>query len=239
MADFSDKAILVVGGTSGIGQAVVNDLLAQNAQVIVAARREPEGDVADRVTYISLDVTDPGDALSALPDTLHGLVYCPGSINLKPFTALKPDDFSADFELNVLGAVRVIKAALKPLRAAKGASVVLYSTVAVQLGLNYHTSVATAKGALEGLGRSLAAELASKQVRVNLIAPSLTDTPLAKGLLGTDEKKEASKQRHPIGRYGEAEDISRATVFLLSDDSSWITGQVLHVDGGLSTLKPL
>ena len=116
---------------------------------------------------------------------------------------------------------------------------VLYSTVAVQLGLNYHTSVATAKGALEGLGRSLAAELASKQVRVNLIAPSLTDTPLAKNLLGTDDKQEASRQRHPIGRYGEADDIARATVFLLSDDSSWITGQVLHVDGGLSTLRPL
>ncbi len=239
MADFSDKTILVVGGTSGIGQAVVRDLLEKNARVLVAARNAPDDDLAERVEYISLDVTEPGDSLAELPDTLHGLVYCPGSINLKPFTALKPEDFLADFELNVLGAVRVIKAALKPLRAAKGASVVLYSTVAVQLGLNYHTSVATAKGALEGLGRSLAAELACKQVRVNLIAPSLTDTPLAKGLLGTDEKKEASRQRHPIGRYGEPEDIARATVFLLSGDSSWITGQVLHVDGGLSTLKPL
>ena len=239
MADLSDKTILVVGGTSGIGQAVVHDLLEKNTRVLVAARRAPHEDIADQVEYISLDVTDPDDALSALPDILHGLVYCPGSINLKPFTALKPEDFLADFELNVLGAVRVIKAALKPLRAAQGASVVLYSTVAVQLGLNYHTSVATAKGALEGLGRSLAAELASKQVRVNLIAPSLTDTPLAKNLLGTDDKKEASRQRHPIGRYGEADDIARATVFLLSGDSSWITGQVLHVDGGLSTLRPL
>ena len=239
MADFSDKTILVVGGTSGIGQAVVHDLLEKNTSVLVAARSAPDEAIADRVEYISLDVTEPGDALSSLPDTLHGLVYCPGSINLKPFTALKPEDFLADFELNVLGAVRVLKAALKPLRAAQGASVVLYSTVAVQLGLNYHTSVATAKGALEGLGRSLAAELASKQVRVNLIAPSLTDTPLAKNLLGTNDKKEASRQRHPIGRYGEANDIARATVFLLSDDSSWITGQVLHVDGGLSTLRPL
>lgn len=238
MAD-SDKTILVVGGTSGIGKAVVHELLEKDVHVLVAARNAPEDEVADQVEYISLDVTEPGEALSALPDTLHGLVYCPGSINLKPFTALKPDDFLADFELNVLGAVRVIKAALKPLRAAKGASVVLYSTVAVQLGLNYHTSIATAKGALEGLGRSLAAELASKQVRVNLVAPSLTDTPLAENLLSTDEKKEASRQRHPIGRYGKAEDIARATVFLLSDDSSWITGQVLHVDGGLSTLKPL
>ena len=239
MADFSDKTVLVVGGTSGIGQAVVHDLLEKNARVLVAARSAPDEAIADRVEYLPLDVTEPGDSLAELPATLHGLVYCPGSINLKPFTALKPDDFLADFELNVLGAVRVIKAALKPLRVAQGASVVLYSTVAVQLGLNYHTSVATAKGALEGLGRSLAAELASKQVRVNLIAPSLTDTPLAKSLLGTDDKKEASRQRHPIGRYGEADDIARATVFLLSGDSSWITGQVLHVDGGLSTLRPL
>ncbi len=235
----SDKTFLVVGGTSGIGRAVVHDLLEKDARVIVAARHAPDDDLSDRVEFITLDVTDSEDSLAELPDTLHGLVYCPGSINLKPFTVLKPDDFLADFEINVLGAVRVIKAALKSLRAAKGASVVLYSTVAVQLGLNYHTSVATAKGALEGLGRSLAAELASKQVRVNLIAPSLTDTPLAKNLLGTDDKKEASRQRHPLGRYGEAEDIARATVFLLSGDSSWITGQVLHVDGGLSTLKPL
>lgn len=239
MADFSDKTILVVGGTSGIGKAVVQDLLEQNARVIVAARHKPEAEVADRVAYISLDVTEPGDSLSALPDTLHGLVYTPGSINLKPFTALKPDDFLADFSINVLGAIRVIKAALKPLRAAQGASVVLFSTVAVQLGLNYHTSVAAAKGALEGLGRSLAAELASKQVRVNLIAPSLTNTPLAENLLATDDKKAASRQRHPMGRYGEAQDIARATVFLLSGDSSWVTGQVLHVDGGLSTLRPL
>lgn len=186
-----------------------------------------------------MDISDIGDTLSELPDVLHGLVYTPGTINLKPFTALKPEDFLADFQLNVLGAIQVIKAALKPLRNAKGSSVVMFSTVAVQLGLNYHTSIATAKGALEGFGRSLAAELASKQVRVNLVAPSLTDTPLAQNLLSTEEKQEASRERHPIGRYGQPEDIARAAVFLLSDDSSWVTGQVLHVDGGLLTLRSL
>ena len=239
MADFTNKTVLVVGGTSGIGQAIVRDLLDKNAQVIMASRKDPEASVAERVEHISLDVNDIGDQLSELPSTIHGLVYTPGSINLKPFTALKPDDFLADFRLNVLGAIQVVKAALKPLRAAEGASVVMFSTVAVQVGLNYHTSVATAKGALEGFGRSLAAELASKKVRVNLIAPSLTDTPLAENLLSTKEKQAASRQRHPIGRYGQPEDIARAAVFLLSDDSNWITGQVLHIDGGMSTLRTL
>ena len=239
MTDFTDKTILVVGGTSGIGQAVVRDLLDKNATVVMASRQAPEAAVAEQVKHLRLDVMEAEDTLSELPDTLHGLVYTPGSINLKPFTALKPEDFLADFQLNVLGAVRVIKAALKPLRAAQGASVVMYSTVAVQVGLNYHTSVATAKGALEGFGRSLAAELASKKVRVNLIAPSLTDTPLAQNLLATEEKQAASRQRHPLGRYGQPEDIARATLFLLSDDSGWITGQVMHIDGGLSTLRTL
>lgn len=239
MADFTGKTILVVGGTSGIGQAIVHDLLEKKARVIMASRQKPDEAIDEKVQHIPLDVSDIGDELAELPDTLHGLVYTPGSINLKPFTALKPEDFLADFQLNVLGAIQVIKAALKPLRNAKGSSVVMFSTVAVQLGLNYHTSIATAKGALEGFGRSLAAELASKKVRVNLVAPSLTDTPLAKNLLATEEKQEASRQRHPIGRYGQPEDIARAAVFLLSDDSSWVTGQVLHVDGGLSTLKSL
>ena len=239
MADFTSKTVLVVGGTSGIGQAIVHDLVEEDARVIMASRQEPANEIAERVEHIPLDINEMGDQLLALPDTLHGLVYTPGSINLKPFTALKPEDFLADFQLNVLGAVQVIKAALKPLRAAQGASVVMFSTVAVQVGLNYHTSVATAKGALEGLGRSLAAELASKKVRVNLVAPSLTDTPLAENLLSTEEKQAASRQRHPIGRYGQPEDIARAAVFLLSENSDWITGQVIHVDGGLSTLRTL
>ena len=239
MADFTNKTILVVGGTSGIGQAIVHDLLDKGGRVIMASRQEPAGDIAERVEHISLDVNDISDQLSELPDELHGLVYTPGSINLKPFTVLKPEDFMADFQLNVLGAIQVIKTALKPLRAANGASIVLFSTVAVHVGLNYHTSVATAKGALEGFGRSLAAELAAKKVRVNLIAPSLTDTPLAENLLSTEEKQAASRQRHPLGRYGQPEDIARAAVFLLSDDSDWITGQVMHVDGGLSTLRTL
>ena len=133
MADFTNKQVLIVGGTSGIGQAIVRDLIEKNAQVIMASRQKPAPEIAEQVTHIPLDVNNIGDQLADLPDTIHGLVYMPGSINLKPFTALKPEDFLADFQLNVGGAIQVIKAALKPLKAAQGASVVLFSTVAVHV----------------------------------------------------------------------------------------------------------
>jgi 3-oxoacyl-[acyl-carrier protein] reductase len=239
MSSFEDKNILIVGGTSGVGKALVGDLIETGASLYVASRKELESDIFAKVNHIHLDVNKISNELDSLPSELHGLVYCPGTITLKPFQGLKEKDFQSDFDLNVLGAVRVLQASLKKLRAAKGASVVLFSTVAVHLGLNYHSSIAAAKGALEGLGKSLAAEFASKKIRVNLIAPSLTDTPLASNLLSSDDKKEASDQRHPIGRYGQPQDIAKMAAFLLSDNSSWITGQVLHIDGGLSTLKPL
>ncbi|MEK6479440.1 SDR family oxidoreductase [Catalinimonas sp. 4WD22] len=239
MADFRDKNILIIGGTSGIGAALINRLVETEAHIYMASRKEPDEQIAKKVTHISLDVLDISDELDELPDELHGLVYLPGTITLKPFQGLKADDFMRDYEINVLGAIKVIEKCIKKLKNAEGASIVLFSTVAAQLGLNYHTSVAAAKGALEGFGRSLAAEFASKKVRVNLIAPSLTDTPLAKNLLSSEEKKEASDQRHPIGRYGQPGDIANMAQYLLSDQSSWITGQVLHVDGGLSTLKTL
>ncbi|MFP4090288.1 MAG: SDR family NAD(P)-dependent oxidoreductase [Cyclobacteriaceae bacterium] len=239
MDHFSGKNILIVGGTSGIGAEIVKMLSDTEANLILASRNEPADELASRVKHIRLDVKDMDGELSDLPSELHGLVYCPGTINLKPFQGLKTTDLEQDFQLNVIGAVKVIQAALKNLRAAKGSSIVLFSTVAVQLGLNYHASIAAAKGALEGLGRSLAAEFASKKIRVNLVAPSLTDTPLAKNLLSTEDKKEASDKRHPIGRYGKPEDIANMVVFLLSSQSDWMTGQVLHVDGGLSTLNPL
>ncbi|MEQ9438599.1 MAG: SDR family oxidoreductase [Cyclobacteriaceae bacterium] len=235
--NFSGKNILLIGGTSGIGQAILELLLDQGATLIVASRQEPPQH--EQIRHIHLDVNQITNELDGLPEELHGLVYTPGTITLKPFQSLKPEDFMHELNLNVIGAVKVIQAALRKLRAAQGASIVLFSTVAVQLGLNFHTAVATAKGAVEGLGRSLAAELASKKIRVNIVAPSLTDTPLAHNLLSTDEKKEASNQRHPLGRYGHPEDIAQAVIYLLSDNSSWVTGQVFHIDGGLSTLKPL
>ena len=164
-------------------------------------------------------------------------MYCPGSINLKPLQRLSTDDFLADFNLNLLGAVRTIKATLKHLRKSDlGASIILFSTVAVQTGMAFHASVASAKGAVEGLTRSLAAEFAPR-IRVNAIAPSLTDTPLGKDLLSTDAKRDAAAERHPLKRVGTTRDIASMCVHLLLLDDAWITGQIIHVDGGMSSLR--
>ena len=183
-----------------------------------------------------LDVLDHNFNLDFLPETLDGLAYCPGTINLKPFHRVKPEDFVQDFKLQVLGAVKAIQAALPKLKQSDSASIVLFSTVAVQSGFNLHSIVSTSKGAIEGLTRSLAAELAPK-IRVNSIAPSLTDTPLAQGLLSTPEKREANAQRNPLKRIGDVEDIANMAEFLLSHKAKWITGQIIHVDGGMPSLK--
>jgi NAD(P)-dependent dehydrogenase (short-subunit alcohol dehydrogenase family) len=164
-------------------------------------------------------------------------VYCPGSINLKPFHRFSIDEFKNDFEINLLGAVKTIQAALPALKKANGSSVVLFSTVASQLGMPFHASVASAKSAVEGLAKSLAAEYATNGIRVNVVAPSLTDTPLAEKLLSSPEKREASDKRHPLGRVGNPEDIAATVAFLLSEKTAWVTGQILHVDGGMGALK--
>ena len=156
---------------------------------------------------------------------------------MKPFNRLSQDDFKNDFQINVLGAVSILQAVLPKLKKAEGSSVILFSTVAAKIGMGFHASVSASKGAIEGLTLSLAAELSSHKIRVNCVAPSLTDTPLAKNLLSTDEKKEASNKRHPIGRFGTSADIANITTFLISDESSWITGQILGVDGGMGSIK--
>ncbi|MCS7004941.1 MAG: SDR family oxidoreductase [Cytophagales bacterium] len=232
---FDSKKILVVGTTSGIGYTVTQQLLQQGCQVVSIARRPSPFNVEQ---HLLMDVLQmKGDELSHL-EKLDGLVYCPGSIQLKPINRLSIDDFLSDWRINVGGAIQIIQASLKALRNASQASIVLYSTVAVQTGLPFHASVAAAKGAIEGLTRTLAAELAPK-IRVNAIAPSLTDTPLAKNLLSSDEKRENSAKRHPLGRIGLPQDIAQATLFLLSEESSWITGQILAVDGGISSIRLL
>jgi 3-oxoacyl-[acyl-carrier protein] reductase len=229
------KNILVVGASSGIGKSVAELSVEKGANVFVASRSTPE---ISGCTHIQLDVNTLEGELESLPEVLHGLVYAPGSINLKPFHRIKIEDFQADLDINLFGAIKVLQACYTRLKKAEGASVVLYSTVAVQIGMNFHSSIATAKGAVEGLGKSLAAEWASIGIRVNVLAPSLTDTPLAERLLATDEKKEASNKRHPIGRVGQASDLGHMTTLLLSDEGSWITGQIIGIDGGMSTLKP-
>lgn len=237
---FKDKNILIIGGTSGIGLQTAKLLQEKGAYVIVASRKQSEEAEALNLYHLPLDVLRFDDGfLSKLPDELHGLVYCPGNIKLKPFERLQADDFRNDFELNVMGAVQVLKAVVPRLKKAAGASVVLFSTVAAQLGMPYHTSIATAKAAVQGLVVSLAAEYATSQIRFNAIAPSLTNTPLAGNLLGSPEKTEAAARRHPLGRIGTPQDMGSAVLFLLSEDSGWITGQILHIDGGMSSVKLL
>ncbi len=226
------KNILIIGGSYGIGLEVAKDLSAKH-NIIVASRTNENLSNLD-VHYVQFDVLQDHISDADIPDEIHGLVYCPGSINLRPFKGLKPSIFENDFQLNVMGAIRVIQALLP--RFKSEGSIVLYSTVAVKIGMPFHASVATAKGALEGLAKSLAAELAPK-IRVNVIAPSITQTPLANRFLNNELKIEKSAQRHPLKRIGKAQDIAYFTSFLLSDHSSWMTGQIIGLDGGISSLN--
>lgn len=231
------KNILVVGGSSGIGLSLVKLLQEDGANAYVISRSElnelPQG-----TKHLSIDVTGNLDVVDAfLPDQLHGLVYSVGSITLKPFTRLSEDDFLNDYRLNVLGAARIIQRSYKQLKNSLDASIVLISSVAAKTGMPYHASIAAAKSGVEGLALSLAAEFASQHIRVNVVSPSLTDTPLAQSLLNSPEKREASAKRHPLGKIGEPEDISQLIAFLLSERSTWMTGQVIGVDGGLGSLK--
>lgn len=228
------KNILIAGASSGIGAELKKQLENEGHSVFTLGRT-----TVDSSGHLFFDAVsdDPVSVPQNWPDVLHGLVYAPGTIVLKPFARLSATDFKNDYQINVLGFVKVLQAFLPALKKANGSSVVVFSTVATKVGLGFHASISSAKGALEGLALSLASELAANKIRVNAIAPSLTETPLAGALLNTPEKMEASAKRHPIQRVGSANDMASAARFFLSDDSSWITGQSLTIDGGLSKLK--
>ncbi len=218
-----EKKTLIVGGTKGIGKAILEELSGHECYVISRS----ESTLSNHFMV---------DALTGeLPeiDGLTGIVYCPGSINLKPFHRLTQDDFVDDYQKNVLGAVRVLQFYFRTLKKNKG-SVVLFGTVASQQGMPFHASIAAAKGGLEALSRSLAAEWAPN-IRVNTVNPSLTDTPLAEALLSTDQKRENAAQRHPLKKIGTPKDIAKAAVFCLEND--WVTGQTIGVDGGMSSVR--
>jgi NAD(P)-dependent dehydrogenase (short-subunit alcohol dehydrogenase family) len=239
MSNFEGKSVIVVGGSSGIGREIVRMVSESGGEVTVWSRNPPEG-TGPEVRHVRVDTGEPlSIAPEDLPETVHGLVYCPGTIRLVPFQRLKEEDFLRDFNINVMGAVRTIQACIKPLSRAGGSSVVLVSTVASHVGMPYHASIATAKTALHGLALSLAAEYAPKSVRFNVVSPTLTDTPLAASLLSTPEKRSRSEQRHPLGRIGTAGDIAELAVFLLGGESAMLTGQIIAADGGMSALRLL
>jgi NAD(P)-dependent dehydrogenase (short-subunit alcohol dehydrogenase family) len=227
------KNILLIGGSYGIGLAIAKELQFENNVYIASRSNENLSEV--KATHISFDATTDTIDTSQLPTVIDGLVYCPGSINLRPFKGIKPEAFETDLQINFLSLVKVIQSVLPNLLASEQASIVAFSSVAVSMGMPFHTSVAAAKGAIEGFAKALAAEYAPK-IRVNVIAPSLTDTPLADKFLNNETKQEKSAERHPLKRFGKPEDSAQMATFLLSDKSSWISGQIFHVDGGMSTL---
>lgn len=237
MGRFTGKNILVVGGSSGIGLELARRLLAGGAGLTIWSRKEPVGLEHGSCTHSRVDVRRPiAEQAPLCPEILHGLAYCPGSITLGAFPRLTEEQFLADYDLNLMGAVRVLQLCLRRFDPA-GAGVVLFSTVAVQTGFPFHASIAAAKGAVEALTRSLAAEFAPKAIRFNALAPSLTDTPLAAALLSTEERRSKAAERNSLGRLGAPADAAAAAEFLLSDEAAWITGQVLAVDGGDSRLR--
>ena len=228
--------MLIIGASSGTGFSLAKQLMAEGHHVYGTFHKTTSAFTDGVIKMQPLNVLDENLDLSFVPDLLDGLVYCPGAVLLKPFARIKPEEFISDYQLQLVGAVKIIQACLPKLKNSAHASIVLFSTVAVQTGFNFHSMVASSKGAVEGLTKALAAELAPK-IRVNCIAPSITDTPLSAALLNTAEKKEANAQRHPLKKIGKPEDLANLASFLLSEKSSWITGQVLHADGGMSSLK--
>ena len=227
------KNILLIGGSSGIGLSLVNQI-SQDHNVYVACRSN--NSLPENVNYINYDVLNDELDSYLFPETIDSFIYLPGSINLRPFKSLSIESFKEDLEINFIGLIKSLKSVLKNLTASNSASIVLFSTVAVQRGMPFHSSVSSSKGAIEGLAKSLAAELSPK-IRVNVIAPSLVNTPLANRFLNNDIKIEKSANRHPLKRIGSASDIANLTDYLISDKSSWITGQIIAVDGGLSTIE--
>lgn len=227
------KKIVIAGANSAIAKSLISKLLIDR-EVIGLGRNNPGIDHAN-FSFHHHDVLSD-EVFPMIDSSLDGLVYMPGSIRLKPLKMLKMEDFQADMHLNFFAGVNFVKSYLPNILQSERGSILFFSTVAVQTGMPFHTSISAAKGALEGFARSLAAELAPR-VNVNVIAPSLTDTPLANSLINSDVKLNASRERHPMKSIGEADDIAALGHFLLSDAAKFITGQIIKADGGISSVK--
>lgn len=228
------QTYLIVGASSGIGFQLAKNLTEAGNKVIALSRNENELNSLTNLTYYQVDISEESPNFPVVEGVINGLIYCPGTINLKPFRALKAEDYLNEFNINALGAAKTIKQYLPQLTAAGNASIVLFSTVAMQTGMAFHASIAMAKGAVEGLTRSLAAEFAPK-IRVNAVAPSLTATPLADKLINAEAKLKGAEERHPMKKIGSTADICNAVEYLLN--ANWVTGQIMHVDGGMSSIR--
>jgi len=232
----SDGVYVVVGGSKGIGRGIVNRLVDAGREVVVLSRTAGDVDCLAGVTHVAVDLSADEVTAEMLPAKIAGLAYCPGTLNLKSFRGLKPEVFRSDFELNVVGAVKVIQAATPGLKASEGSSVLMFSTVAVGQGMPAHASIAASKGAIEGLTRSLASEF-SPGIRVNCIAPALTNTALTERFFSSPDKVNAMGEKYPLKRTGTVDDLAEMAWFILGDKASWVTGQVIGVDGGMSTVR--
>jgi 3-oxoacyl-[acyl-carrier protein] reductase len=225
------KNIVIIGGSKGIGSAILLQQLETN-QVFNISRTAPEIEHPNLIHY-PIDVLN--DVLPEI-ENIDSLIYCPGSINLKPISSLSIDDFRNDFEINVIGAVKTIQKYLPVLKKGNNPSIVLFSTVAVKLGMPFHASIATAKAGVEGLVKSLGAELASV-VRINAIAPTITETSLSAGILRNDRMKENMVERHPMKNYLKPNEVAHMANFLISDGAKSISGQIFNMDYGIVSFK--
>ena len=227
------KNILLIGGSTGIGYEL-SQKLKQDNNIFISTRNQNKFNHPNiKTNELDLDKEFETDWL---PEHLDGFIYLPGTINLRPFKGLKPSVFIEDFNINVMGCIKILQKVLPKIQAAENPSIVMFSTVAVKIGMPFHSSVSSSKGAIEGLTRSLAAEFAPK-IRVNAIAPSMLDTPLAEKFLNSETKLENLRNRHPMKEIGSPEDISEVVKFLLEDNSKWMTGQIIPFDGGMSSVK--
>ena len=228
------KNYLVIGGSSGIGKEITELLSKEN--IVFSTSRNELNESNENIRHIKYDVLEEDLDPGLLPNQIDGFVYCPGTINLRPFRSLKLETFRSDLELNLIGAIKTLQIILTRLQQSPSSSIIFYSTVAVKTGMPFHSSVSSSKSALEGLTKSLAAEFAPK-IRVNCIAPSIVNTPLANKFLNTEDKIEKAAARHPLNKIGTAKEIAQLTQYLLDDKSKWITGQIINIDGGISSVK--